>query len=75
MVTHISQSPYSPRVSVELEKKRPELVKLVKLADIVFVSKEHASYHGYQSPEETCLKFREKAKEKYVKKSEDGHYE
>lgn len=65
MVTHIRESPYSPVVSIELEKKKPELAVLTGLADVLFISKEYASYHGYQSPEETCLKFRDKAKEKY----------
>ncbi|XP_003388714.1 PREDICTED: ketohexokinase-like [Amphimedon queenslandica] len=66
MVRHIRQSPYSPVVSIELEKKRPELLVLAGLADVLFLSKEHASYHGYQSPEETCLKFRDKAKENAI---------
>lgn len=50
-------------VSVELEKQKPELIQLAPLADVVLLSKEYACYHGYSSPEEACVGFREKCKE------------
>ena len=51
-------------ISIELEKTKPQLAQLISLADVLFVSKEYASYHGYTSAEEACLKFRDKTKEK-----------
>ena len=51
------------KVSIELEKQKQELAQLAPLADVVLVSKEYARYHGYSSPEEACVKFREKCRE------------
>ena len=51
-------------VSVELEKRRPDLSQLISLPDVLFVSKEYAGYHGYSSPEEACQEFKKKAKPK-----------
>lgn len=65
MISHIRERTNGPTISIELEKVKPELAQLIGLADVLFVSKEYAGYHGYKSAKEACLKFREKTKEKY----------
>lgn len=47
----------TPVLSVECEKTRSELLELVPLADVVFVSKEHAKFNGCDGPEEAVRKF------------------
>ena len=71
MIAHIRQfnatmATPSITISVELEKKKPELIKLLPLADVVFVSKEFAGYHGYDSPELACQEMKKKALERCV---------
>ena len=56
-------SPPPITVSVELEKRKPELAQLLPLADLLLVSKEYAGYHGYSSPEEACQEFKKRAQE------------
>lgn len=42
------------KISVELEKKRPQLRELLMVeADVIFVGKDFAQFVGYNSPEET----------------------
>ena len=51
-------------ISVELEKKRSELDPLTSLADVLFLSKDYASFHGYNSATEACLEFKKKSNPK-----------
>ena len=51
-------------ISVELEKKKPELDPLASLADVLLLSKDYAGFHGYNSPTETCLEFKKKTNPK-----------
>lgn len=51
-------------ISVELEKKRSELNPLASLADVLFLSKDYASFHGYNSATEACLEFKKKSNPK-----------
>lgn len=41
------------RVSVEIEKAKPELECLIPLADVVFVAKDYAQYKGYTDMKDT----------------------
>jgi ketohexokinase len=66
MISHISQTNKSCIISVELEKERPELANFIHLPDVLFVSKEYAGYHGYQSAQEACTGFRRQAKESAI---------
>ena len=53
---HTDKQPIT--ISIELEKKREELIALEALPDLVFISKEYACFRGYQSAEEACLQIR-----------------
>ena len=65
MIAHVRQfnttltSPIT--ISVEVEKKKPELAQLLDLPDVLLMSKEYAGYHGYTSPEQACQEMRKKA--------------
>ena len=51
-------------VSVELEKKREDLKKLLPLADVIFLSKDFAQYCGFTSAKEAVLNLRKEVKRK-----------
>ncbi|CAL4149398.1 unnamed protein product [Meganyctiphanes norvegica] len=50
------------RVSVEIEKAKPELECLIPLADVVFVAKDYAQYKGYTDMKDTIENIRKNAK-------------
>lgn len=51
-------------ISIELEKKKSELDSLASLADVLLLSKDYASFHGYNSATEACLEFKKKTSPK-----------
>ena len=50
------------KVSVELEKKRDELKKVLGLADVVFIGKDFAQFCGFNHPEEAINGFSSQVK-------------
>lgn len=48
----MQQQEHGLKFSVEIEKTRPVLHKLLPFGDVVFVSKEFALFSGYHSKEE-----------------------
>ena len=71
MIAHIRQfnatmATPSITISVELEQPEPEVIKLLPLADVVFMSKDFAGYHGYDSPEMACQEMKKRALERCV---------
>ena len=53
-------------VSVEIEKAKTDLIDLIPLADVLFVAKDYAVFHGYKDMEDTLDKITLLTKEKYV---------
>ena len=51
-------------ISIELEKKRDSLFPLEMAADVLFISKDYASYRGYSSAEDACVGMRINCREK-----------
>ncbi|XP_028410180.1 ketohexokinase-like [Dendronephthya gigantea] len=43
------------KISVEIEKKRPELRALFDQADVVFIGKDFAQFSGFSTPEEAVM--------------------
>jgi ketohexokinase len=48
MLRHARHSPHSAAISLEIEKPRPGIERLVPLADVVILAKAYASSRGYQ---------------------------
>ena len=65
MIAHVRQFNATLTISVEMEKKKPELAQLLDLPDVLLMSKEYAGYHGYTSPEKACQEMRKKARDRY----------
>ena len=66
MVEIVRESCPRLKVSIEVEKPRPVLTRLIPLADLTFISREFAEFSGYSSMEESVKGFSKSAKIGYA---------